>query len=114
LEQVYAVGDNVGAACREIGGMLDVTHLVETFNKIKQISNEMLLKNTAIESEAIGYLVESINEKYFYSTSPLKAYLEELMLTKGLQGYIKEFSDEMTFRDFYKVKGRSNDELSGI
>ncbi len=36
------------------------------------------------------------------------------MKTKGLEGFMREFSDEMTFRDFKKIKGDNQNDESRI
>ena len=36
-----------------------------------------------------------------------------MMIVKGLQGFMREFSEEMTFRDFNKIKGEINNDEEG-
>jgi hypothetical protein len=36
------------------------------------------------------------------------------MKMKGLEGFMREFSDEMTFRDFKKIKRENVNDESGI
>jgi hypothetical protein len=75
----------VGIACKEIYGLLEVSNILDTLNRIKNYLSDVLLNNQPIDSETTANLIEHISEKYFYSTSEITAYLEELLLTKGIQ-----------------------------
>jgi hypothetical protein len=104
----------IGQVCQDLYSLLEVNHILETLNRVKQYFSEVLLNNELVDSVSINRLIDIFNVRYFYPNSEIKLYLEDLLLSKGLQGYIREFSDEMTFRDFNKIKSKGGDEISGI
>jgi hypothetical protein len=76
---------------------------------MNKLSDKMIFMTHSKSTEFTTLLLD----KYFSNHSPIKLYLEELMVVKGLQGFMREFSEDMTFRDFNKIKGEINNDDEG-
>jgi hypothetical protein len=71
--------------CQDVYKLLEVNHILDTLNRVKHYLSDVLLSNNYVESDTIASLIEHISERYFYPTSEIKTFLEDLLMTKGLQ-----------------------------
>ena len=90
--------------------ILNISDFIEIF---KTVLDKILQKNRNLSFETVDQFTNLLIESYFSNFSQLKIHMDELMILKGLEGFIKEFNEEMTFRDFNKIKGNNHNELTG-
>jgi hypothetical protein len=92
---------------------INISNLTESLINFKFAIDKISDNNIIVEKIAVNELTSILLEKYFSIVSPIKTYLEEMMVLKGLQSFMREFSEEMTFRDFNKIKGENQNDDSG-
>ena len=90
--------------------MSNISDFIELF---KTVLDRILDKNKIVSLDTVNQFIDLLIENYFSNFSLLKINMDELMILKGLEGFMKEFNEEMTFRDFNKIKGDNPNELTG-
>ncbi len=90
--------------------MSNISDFIELF---RTVLDRILDKNKIVSSDTVNQFINLLIESYFSNYSLLKIYMDDLMVLKGLEGFMKEFNEEMTFRDFNKIKGDNPNELTG-